>query len=148
MTAKITDVVLYLARPEDHIPGDSGKRLMGTLVYGLSSERPLPRLEGGASVNPTGRASAEESGCVVATSWPEMTAREVGRRVMKRRRHMTDESSVVTVGEAARPLGISRGLAYDLVRQGEIPSIRLGRRVVVPRRRPMVLSVTPHTEMA
>jgi Helix-turn-helix domain len=29
-------------------------------------------------------------------------------------------------------LGISRALAYQLVR-GELPSIRLGRRVVVPR---------------
>jgi excisionase family DNA binding protein len=30
-------------------------------------------------------------------------------------------------------LGISRALAYQLVRGGELPSIKLGRRVVVPR---------------
>jgi excisionase family DNA binding protein len=45
------------------------------------------------------------------------------------------ESLVVTVEQAAELLGISRGLAYELVRRGEIPSIRLGRRLVVTRRR-------------
>lgn len=39
----------------------------------------------------------------------------------------------VTVTEAAKLLGISRGLAYTLVRTGEIRSIRLGRRLLVPR---------------
>ncbi len=38
----------------------------------------------------------------------------------------------ITVERAGQLLGISRGLAYDLVRRGEIPSVRLGRRVVVP----------------
>lgn len=38
-----------------------------------------------------------------------------------------------TVEETAKLLGISRGTAYDLVAQGEIPSIRLGRRILVPR---------------
>ncbi len=40
----------------------------------------------------------------------------------------------VSVEEAGRMLGISRGLAYDLVARGEIPAVRLGRRLVVPRR--------------
>jgi excisionase family DNA binding protein len=40
---------------------------------------------------------------------------------------------VLSVTEAAATLGISRSLAYDLVRTGAIPSIRLGRRLVVPR---------------
>ena len=39
-----------------------------------------------------------------------------------------------TVTEAAELLGISRSSAYGCVRRGEIPSLRLGRRVVVPRR--------------
>lgn len=39
----------------------------------------------------------------------------------------------LSVEEAARLLGISRTLAYDLVRRGELPRLRLGRRVVVPR---------------
>jgi excisionase family DNA binding protein len=38
----------------------------------------------------------------------------------------------LTVTEASSLLGISRALAYELVARGEIPSIRLGRRLVVP----------------
>jgi excisionase family DNA binding protein len=38
----------------------------------------------------------------------------------------------LTVEEAGARPGISRTLAYELVRRGEIPSIRLGRRVLVP----------------
>ncbi|HKY16334.1 MAG TPA: helix-turn-helix domain-containing protein [Microthrixaceae bacterium] len=40
----------------------------------------------------------------------------------------------LSVPEAAELLGISRAHAYDCVRSGEIPSITLGRRVVIPRR--------------
>lgn len=40
----------------------------------------------------------------------------------------------LSVEEAAILLGISRALAYNLVRRGELPSLQLGRRVVVPRR--------------
>ena len=39
-----------------------------------------------------------------------------------------------TVTEAAELLGISRSSAYECVRRGEIPSLTLGRRVVIPRR--------------
>ena len=39
-----------------------------------------------------------------------------------------------TVTEAAELLGISRSGAYECVRRGEIPSLTLGRRVVIPRR--------------
>ena len=44
-----------------------------------------------------------------------------------------DKKLTVTVDEAAALLGISRTLAYDGVRTGEIPSIRIGRRLLVPR---------------
>lgn len=40
---------------------------------------------------------------------------------------------VVTVEEAGRLLGISRGLAYGLVAHHELPHVRLGRRIVIPR---------------
>lgn len=43
------------------------------------------------------------------------------------------ERAVVSVQEAAKILGISRAFAYVLVNRGEIPSLRLGRRIVVPR---------------
>jgi excisionase family DNA binding protein len=37
------------------------------------------------------------------------------------------------VTEAARLLGIGRTLAYDLVTRGDLPAVRLGRRVLIPR---------------
>ena len=44
------------------------------------------------------------------------------------------EPLVLTVTEAANILGISRSFAYELCRTGELPALRLGRRVMVPRR--------------
>jgi excisionase family DNA binding protein len=38
----------------------------------------------------------------------------------------------LTVEETAEMLGISRALAYEAVRRGEIPHIRIGRRILVP----------------
>jgi excisionase family DNA binding protein len=43
-----------------------------------------------------------------------------------------DIRRTVSVEEAAAMLGISRAKAYECARQGEIPSLRFGRRVVVP----------------
>jgi excisionase family DNA binding protein len=47
---------------------------------------------------------------------------------------MSERRLTLSVEEAAELLGISRGLAYELVRRGELPYIRLGRRIVVPTR--------------
>jgi excisionase family DNA binding protein len=44
-----------------------------------------------------------------------------------------DRRLVFSVEETAVLLGISRAFAYELVARGEIPSLRLGRRIVVPR---------------
>jgi excisionase family DNA binding protein len=44
------------------------------------------------------------------------------------------ERLALSVEEAGALLGISRDLAYDLVAIGQLPSVRLGRRLVVPRR--------------
>ena len=38
----------------------------------------------------------------------------------------------LTVEQAAKILGIGRSTAYELVHTGAIPSLRLGRRIVVP----------------
>ncbi|MGD9753797.1 MAG: helix-turn-helix domain-containing protein [Acidimicrobiia bacterium] len=38
-----------------------------------------------------------------------------------------------TVPEAAALLGISRTTAYECVRRGEIPSLHLGRRILITR---------------
>ena len=39
----------------------------------------------------------------------------------------------LTVEEAAAALGISRASGYEAARRGEIPCIRIGRRILVPR---------------
>lgn len=39
---------------------------------------------------------------------------------------------VFTVNEAREKLGISRGLMYEAIRRGQIPSIRVGRRILIP----------------
>jgi len=44
---------------------------------------------------------------------------------------MTDRATM-TVTQAATVLGISRTAAYECVRRGEIPSLRLGGRIIVP----------------
>lgn len=40
---------------------------------------------------------------------------------------------VLTVEEAAKLLRISRGSAYEAARTGQLPTIRIGRRLLVPR---------------
>ena len=46
-----------------------------------------------------------------------------------------DERLTYTVEEAARLLGIGRGTAYEAARRGELPVVRLGYRLLVPRAR-------------
>lgn len=46
-----------------------------------------------------------------------------------------DLPPILTVEQTAKVLGISRGLAFTGVRNGDIPSIRIGRRILVPRDR-------------
>ena len=43
------------------------------------------------------------------------------------------ERLAVSVKEAAKMLGLSRASAYEAVRTGQIPSLRFGKRIVVPR---------------
>lgn len=50
------------------------------------------------------------------------------------------------VETAARVLGISRALAYQLVRQGDIPSVKLGRRLLIPQEALTVLLKIPRSE--
>ncbi len=47
---------------------------------------------------------------------------------------MEHERMTLSIDEAAAMLGISRAHAYELVRRGELPRLRLGRRVVIPRK--------------
>lgn len=47
---------------------------------------------------------------------------------------MDDRRLTLSIDQTAEILGISRGLVYGLVALGELPSIRFGRRILVPRR--------------
>lgn len=44
----------------------------------------------------------------------------------------TPNSLTMTVTEAANILGISRTTAYECVRSGDLPALRLGGRIVIP----------------
>ena len=55
-----------------------------------------------------------------------LTAREEGP--------VADERLTLSITEAANILRISRGQAYTLANQGKLPVIRLGRKLIVPRR--------------
>lgn len=46
---------------------------------------------------------------------------------------MIDNRLVLTVSEAAKLLRISRASAYQAARTGELPTIRIGRRLLIPR---------------
>ncbi|MGP4914691.1 helix-turn-helix domain-containing protein [Brachybacterium tyrofermentans] len=48
-------------------------------------------------------------------------------------------SATMKVEEAGQMLGIGRNQAYEAVRRGEIPSLKIGGRILVPRRRLMAL---------
>ena len=39
----------------------------------------------------------------------------------------------LTVPEVAKMLGISRNFAYELVKQGKLPVIKFGKRLLIPR---------------
>mgnify|MGYP001071606840 CR=1 FL=1 len=47
---------------------------------------------------------------------------------------MGNQRLTLSVEETAKLLGIGRNLAYDRVKTGEIPVIKVGRRLLVPRR--------------
>jgi excisionase family DNA binding protein len=47
---------------------------------------------------------------------------------------MSEQPAVLTVEEAARLLRIGRSAAYAAVRRGELPAVRIGRALRVPRR--------------
>jgi len=63
---------------------------------------------------------------------------------------MKQGNLTMTVEEAATALNISRSLAYEAARDGRIPTIRIGRRLLVSRRaleklleEPQPLNLTP-----
>ena len=47
---------------------------------------------------------------------------------------MEQERLTLTVEEAGELLGISRALAYEMARTGRLPTLRFGKRIVVPKK--------------
>jgi excisionase family DNA binding protein len=43
-----------------------------------------------------------------------------------------EKRATMTVEEAARLLGVSRNTGYEAVRRGQIPSVRVGKRYLIP----------------
>ena len=62
---------------------------------------------------------------VLREVWESMTESEF--------RKNGQERLCLSVPEAAKILGISRGLAYELARSGRLPALRFGRRLLIPR---------------
>jgi excisionase family DNA binding protein len=55
-----------------------------------------------------------------------------------------EERPVYTVEEVAKLLRIARTLAYEAVRQGDIPTLRIGRRILVTHEAlQLMLSLSP-----
>jgi excisionase family DNA binding protein len=59
----------------------------------------------------------------------------------------TRKTATITVPEAAKWLGVGRNTAYEAAARGEIPTIRIGARVLVPveRLRAMLEDESPTT---
>lgn len=47
---------------------------------------------------------------------------------------MEDKRLTISVEAAAKRLGISRSLAYDMAKSGRLPTIKFSRRLLVPTR--------------
>ena len=71
------------------------------------------------------------SEAVAVVEWDELHVerRTVGPVIEER----PVQRLTMTVEEAAVVLGISRATAYDAVSRGEIPCIRIGRRILIPK---------------
>ena len=67
---------------------------------------------------------------VAILSWEEMhvEGRTVGPVITDR----PEQRLTMSIEEAAIALGISRAFAYEAVARGEIPRIRIGKRILIP----------------
>ena len=55
-------------------------------------------------------------------------ANSISEREAQRR----ESQRTFSVSEAAEKLGVSRNLAYEAIKAGQIPHVRIGRRILVP----------------
>ena len=59
-----------------------------------------------------------------------------------------EERYCMGVPEAARKLGVSRNFGYELVKRGELPVIRFGKRLLIPKiALEKMLGVSPEREV-
>ena len=56
-----------------------------------------------------------------------------GRKPRDRSQHDETEPLVYSVPEAGRLLGLSRNAAYEAAKRGDIPTLRIGRLLLVPK---------------
>ena len=68
--------------------------------------------------------------CAMATIRPEVTGRKHACRSSKK---PVSQRLVYTVPEAGRLLGLGRNAAYEAAKRGDIPTIRMGRLLLVPK---------------
>jgi len=52
---------------------------------------------------------------------------------MERQNMENDERLTLTVKETQIILGLSRSLVYQAIETGEIPSVRIGKRILIPK---------------
>ena len=81
----------------------------------------------------------------MATARPEVTGRKRGGRNSKK---PLSQRLVYTIPEAGRLLGLSRNGAYEAAKRGEIPTIRIGRLLLVPKSRLVGLNAQESTSPA
>jgi excisionase family DNA binding protein len=66
----------------------------------------------------------------MVTHRPEVTGRKQPARSV---RESVGDRLVYTVPEAGRLLGLGRNAAYEAAKRGDIPTLRMGRRLLVPK---------------
>jgi excisionase family DNA binding protein len=55
-----------------------------------------------------------------------------GKSISEREAQRRQNQRTLSVTQAAEKLGVSRNLAYEAIKAGQIPHIRIGRRILVP----------------
>ena len=66
-----------------------------------------------------------------AIDWPTDRAEELLQEITPQK--LDDFPDVLTVPEAAKVLRLGRGAAYEATRRGELPVVRIGNRLIVPK---------------
>lgn len=94
-------------------------------IIPMRAASPVPlraALSPGSERNPEDRAEVQRF-----SDDPESSALGAGARLL------ASDRLVLSVAEAGELLGLSRAFAYELVARGELPVVRFGRRIVVPK---------------